>query len=184
MNTSGRVRAWAQNLLNRVGGYRNTTISTMTDQSPDSKWDAVSTVWSGRAKDLVSESKPSSWSESPLVCQMYMNPLISGEADVGWLEFVAKKYFENPVKLALSLGCGGGGLERHGLALNIAASFDAFDISEGALELAQELAKKEGIQRSINYQVANLNALVLPENNTMPSLLHTPCITSKHWNTI
>lgn len=164
MNTSGRVRAWTQYLLNRVGGYRSAAISTTAGQSSDSKWDSVSTLWSSRAKDLVSQNRPSSWSESPLVCQMYMNPLISGEADVGWLEFIARKYFKSPVKSVLSLGCGGGGLERHGLALNIAASFDAFDISDGALELARELAKKEGVQRSVNYQLANLNALVLPEN--------------------
>ena len=165
MNTSGRLKNWAQHLLNLVGQRSSTTEHATIDQQTDSKWNGVSALWSSGAKDLVSENRPSSWAESPLVCQMYMNPLISGEANVGWLEFVAKKYFANPVRTALSLGCGGGGLERHGLILNIADSFDAFDISDGALELARDLSIKQGCHHKINYQVADLNALVLPKNH-------------------
>lgn len=88
-----------------------------------------------------------------------MNPLISGLAEVGWLEAVAREYFPAPVKRALSLGCDGGGLERHGLQLRIAEAFDAYDVSAEAVKLAQSLARDAGQSSAINYAVANLNKL-------------------------
>jgi hypothetical protein len=42
---------------------------------------------------------------------MYINPAVSGKEDMGWLEAVARTYYESPVESALSLGCGGGALE-------------------------------------------------------------------------
>lgn len=65
---------------------------------------------------------------------------------------------------ALSLGCGGGGLERHGLKLQIANRFDAFDVSEDAIQLAREEAHKSGQLAAIHYAVANLNSLEFAEN--------------------
>ena len=65
----------------------------------------------------------------------------------------------------MSLGCGGGGFERHGLQLQIAERFDAFDVSEDALELAKEEAEKSGQLESINYTVSNLKKLEFAENS-------------------
>tara|TARA_R110002073_G_scaffold207437_4_gene367339 strand:- start:26 stop:988 length:963 start_codon:yes stop_codon:yes gene_type:complete len=115
--------------------------------------------WGERARQQTELNKPNSWAECPVVNQEYICPLISGEANVGWLEYVARKYYPSPVRSALSLGCGGGGLERHGLQLRIAERFDAFDVSEGAIQLCREEARKSGQLESINYAVANLNKL-------------------------
>jgi ubiquinone/menaquinone biosynthesis C-methylase UbiE len=128
------------------------------------KWSAVSKLWETRAAELIENEKPTSWTDSPLVQQMYIHPLISGRANIGWLESVSEKYFTSPVSTALSLGCGGGGLERHAADLKIAQNFVAYDVSEGAIELAKNLAKKRGL-RQLTYRVADLNTLVHPENN-------------------
>lgn len=115
--------------------------------------------WGERARQQVELNRPNSWAECPVVNQEYICPLISGKPNVGWLEYAARKYYSTPVKAALSLGCGGGGLERHGLQLRIAERFDAYDVSEGAIQLCRAEAEKSGQLGSINYAVANLNKL-------------------------
>jgi len=120
--------------------------------------------WGERAREQVALNMPNSWAECPIVNQEYICPLISGQAQVGWLEYVARKYYSSPVPIALSLGCGGGGLERHGLQLQIAQRFDAFDVSDDALQLAKEEAQKSGQFASINYTASNLNKLGFAEN--------------------
>jgi ubiquinone/menaquinone biosynthesis C-methylase UbiE len=129
----------------------------------DEGLEAAGKHWGERAREQVGLIKPNSWAECPIVNQEYICPLISGEAHVGWLEYVARKYYPNPVDLALSLGCGGGGLERHGLQLRIAERFDAFDVSAGALQIAEEEAQKSGQIDHISYAVANLNKLEFAE---------------------
>ncbi|MDO9319463.1 MAG: class I SAM-dependent methyltransferase [Gammaproteobacteria bacterium] len=94
---------------------------------------------------------------------MYIHPLISGQPDKNWLEYIAAQFFKTPVNLALSLGCGGGGLERHAVALNIVDSFHAYDVSTGAIEIARNSAVGHAIGHRIDYRVADLNTLVLPE---------------------
>ena len=120
--------------------------------------------WGKRARELEAQHTPSSWTECPVVIAEYMNPLISGRAEVGWLEAVARAHFPKPVARALSLGCGGGGLERHGLQLQIADGFDAYDVAADAVELARKLAQESGQAERINYQVANLNTLEFAEH--------------------
>lgn len=129
------------------------------DMSDDSGLETASKLWGERAREQVSQLRPNSWAECPVVSTEYICQLISGSAEVGWLEYVARRYYKTPVARALSLGCGGGGLERHGLQLEIANQFDAYDVSDGALELAREEAVKSGQQDSILYRVANLNQL-------------------------
>lgn len=120
--------------------------------------------WAERAREQQLAALPSSWAECPVVIREYINPRVSGTSDQGWLEAVARDYFKQPVKLALSLGCGGGGLERHGLQLGIAHRFEAYDVSAGAIELAREEAAISGQAADIDYQVANLNRIELPAN--------------------
>ena len=121
--------------------------------------ETASKHWGERALEQKLATMPSSWSECPVVIQEYINPRVSGTKDQGWLEAVARDYFKQGVKRGLSLGCGGGGLERHGLQLGIAQAFDAYDVSAGAVELAIEEATISEQIDAINYQVANLNKL-------------------------
>ena len=69
---------------------------------------ATSNFWGQRAAELEAVSRPTAWTDSPLVNSMYIHPLISGRADKNWLEYIAAQFFQTPVSLALSLGCGGG----------------------------------------------------------------------------
>ncbi|MEX0964044.1 MAG: class I SAM-dependent methyltransferase [Pseudohongiellaceae bacterium] len=115
--------------------------------------------WGERARQQVELNRPNSWAECPVVNQEYICPLISGQANVGWLEYVARKYYATPVQRALSLGCGGGGLERHGLQLRMTEHFDAYDVSDDAIQLCKEEAEKSGQLSSVDYAVANLNKL-------------------------
>lgn len=127
--------------------------------------ETASAHWAARAQAQKLADLPSSWAECPVLVREYINPRVSGTADQGWLEAVSRDYFKQGVKLALSLGCGGGGLERHGLQLGIAQRFDAYDVSAGAVELAIEEATITGQIDAINYQVANLNKIELPRNH-------------------
>lgn len=129
----------------------------------DPERDATSKHWGERARALETEQRPTAWTDSPLVNRLYINPLVSGNADTGWLTYVARQYFPTPVGMALSLGCGGGGLERHGYDLQIAREFHGLDVAQDAIALARELALRPR-KRRIRYEVADLNTLVLPEN--------------------
>lgn len=134
-------------------------------RSEEQDMETASAHWAARAREQKLADLPSSWAECPVLIREYINPRVSGTADQGWLEAVARDYFKQSVKLALSLGCGGGGLERHGLQLGIAQRFDAYDVSSGAVQLAIEEATITGQIDAINYQVANLNKVELPENH-------------------
>ena len=134
-----------------------------SDADPEDGLARASAHWGERARAQAAHTIPSSWTECPVVIREYMNPLISGAADVGWLEAVAREYFANPVPRALSLGCGGGGLERHGLQLRVADTFDAFDVSADAVALARTQAEASGQAGHIHYAVADLNRLAFSE---------------------
>ncbi len=133
-----------------------------SEQSPTSDLELASKHWGEKAQEAIQALRPSSWAECPIVLSEYINPQVSGHAERGWLEAVASDYFAEPVDVALSLGCGGGGLERHGLQLGIAGRFDAYDVSAGAIDVAQEEAQKSGQADAIHYQVADLNRIELP----------------------
>lgn len=121
-------------------------------------YDKAKQLWGDNAAALVRKSLPSSWAECPFVLQEYINPLVSrSNPPKDWLSSIANTYFPEPVPRALSLGCGSGGLERHGLDLKITEQFDALDFSPQAIEVAKKEAKKLFGSRNINYQVADLN---------------------------
>lgn len=126
---------------------------------------AAGEIWGQRASELARTGHvPVAWTDSPLVNTLYIHPLISGNPDVNWLGAVGQHFFPTPVAKALSLGAGGGGLERHGVSINIARQFDAFDVSKKSIELAQQLAAEHGWSDRIRYHVADLNRHVFPAN--------------------
>ncbi len=129
-------------------------VASDAASNSDAAMELAGAHWGERAREQQLAVLPGSWAEIPVVIREYINPRVSGTGDQGWLEAVARDYFKQPVKVALSLGCGGGGLERHGLQLNIATRFEAYDVSAGAIELAREEAGITGQQDAIDYQVA------------------------------
>jgi SAM-dependent methyltransferase len=113
------------------------------------------------AKPLsVSEKKLVAWMEHPKI-QGYINSRITGDSAIDWFSYVNKKYITAPVELGLSLGCGEGGLERHGLFLGTVKYFDAIDISAGAIDIARKEALNAGIADRVNYIVSDINQLQL-----------------------
>lgn len=67
-----------------------------------------------------------------------------------------------PVRRALSLGCGHGGLERGLAGLGVAERYDAIDLSAGAIEEARRLAAAAGLE-NIEYRVGDLEKADFPE---------------------
>lgn len=121
--------------------------------------DKASKHWGEKAQESVTEHVPSSWTECPIVLEEYINPAVSLGKGLDWLTAISKDYFPEPVNKALSLGCGGGGLERHGLLLQMAKQFDAFDVSAEAINIARAEAAKYDVTELLRYDVANLNLL-------------------------
>lgn len=63
-----------------------------------------------------------------------INKRTTGDEALEWFAYISSKYFQNPIKSALSVGCGEGALERYAITQGIAEVFDAIDIAEGAIE--------------------------------------------------
>ena len=115
-------------------------------------------VWGERARERQNVNRSIvAWTDSPLVLRGYVHPAISGRPDENWLGWAIRRYFPEPVGLAVSIGSGDGGLERHGLAAGLARRFEGFDASAGAVELARRLAAEHGIADRATYAVADLN---------------------------
>jgi len=115
-------------------------------------------LWGDRARERQSSTRPIlAWTDSLVVSRQYIHPTISGLPDENWLDWSARRYFPTPAELALSIGSGDGGLERHGLSVGLAKRFEAFDASPGAVELARQLAQKHGLEDRVTYSVADLN---------------------------
>jgi len=109
----------------------------------------------------VSEKKLIAWMEHPRI-QRHINMRITGNPSLDWFTYVNQKYLPLTVDRGLSLGCGGGGLERHAFFLKKVKYFDAIDVSHRAIETAKKEAEHAGISGNVDYMVADLNHLILP----------------------
>lgn len=101
------------------------------------------------------------WMNHPFIDKFYINRQISKNPEENWLVYVNKNYVPVTLDLGLTLGCGNGGLERHALSLGMCRQFEAFDIAEGAIDVARDLAVKEGIDSQVKYEVMNINQIFL-----------------------
>ncbi len=102
-----------------------------------------------------------SWLEHPTILEC-VNRRVSGDPKVSTMWWFRNKYFQRPVELALSLGCGFGGFERFGIDNGITRKFHANDLSDGAIEKAREGAAQAGLADKIEYSVLNLDDFALP----------------------
>ena len=128
----------------------------------------LSKRWGAIAKQRLDNQKketktPNNWLDSDLVERYYIRPRVSGDPNLWWLTYAANKYIHHKLAHGLSLGCGDGLYERVCVQAGISEKMDAFDISEEAIEVAKTAAMKEGIINYINYQTADINTLLLPE---------------------
>ena len=105
------------------------------------------------------------WLDSPFVEDEYIRPQVSGDRSVYYLEYFFDQYFpERTANRGLSLGCGGGNLERGLVGMNAAQTIDAHDASPASIELARQLAQEDGIAGRIRYHQSDINTLDLEPN--------------------
>lgn len=111
-------------------------------------WDDLRFHDGGSAVDQI-------WLSHPLV-RHEVNRLVSGDPLVwptGWLaEFLAGSL---PLRSAVVIGCGTGGLERDLISKNVVAHVVGLDLAAAPLERAKELAAAAGISDRVTYQVAD-----------------------------
>ena len=119
-------------------------------------WDEFAAKLAGRRTGLF-------WWEVPEVMRE-INRRISGDGEVGWIEYTARKHVRDlPVERCLSLGCGTGDSERVLARMGAFRECDAFDLSAVAIEKAKEAARLEGFS-NINYSEADINSIRLAKN--------------------
>ena len=119
-------------------------------------------LWDERVEGVESGERKG-WLDWELIEVEHIRPQVSGDREVYYLEhFVATHLAARPVERALSLGCGGGNLERALLAMGAAREIDAYDSSPESIRLARELAARAGLDGRIHYHVADLNRSELP----------------------
>ncbi len=121
--------------------------------------------WDQRVTE-VETGGPQGWLDSELVEREHIRPQISGDPDVSYLEHFCRRHVfrssgGRPAGRVLSLGCGGGNLERALLHLGAAEKIDAYDESPESIDLARDLARREGMEERIRYQVADVNRIAL-----------------------
>lgn len=125
--------------------------------------DAVNQYWGEFINESHRKNKRVAWWEAGPEIHKYKNRSVSGNPDTNWVQYTLRKYFNGRLPLArcLSLGCGGGGLERELASSGAFQQCDAYDVSEGAVRLARERAEQLGIN-NITYHIADINELTLP----------------------
>lgn len=111
---------------------------------------------------LVESKVLKGWLDWEFIEVEHIRSSVSGDKSVYYLQHFFQHHLpQMPVQRALSLGCGGGNLERALIKLNSAQSIDAYDASPESIRLAKELAAKEGFSERIQYAVCDINAIEL-----------------------
>ncbi len=104
-----------------------------------------------------------SWMEHSEV-RKYINDSVSegrGLWPIDWFEsYLGGRRFAR----ALSIGCGGGPLERDLIRRGLCSRCDAFDGSPQSIAAAQAAAREAGIEGSVHYYVGDFNEPELPKN--------------------
>lgn len=133
----------------------------MTSKSRRSPAGTAEAFWADAATGRRKGDYPVHWLQSDLVLRHCVNPRISGEPEVGWLEWVQKTFIPREVERGFVLGCGGGLLERNAARLGICRRFLAVDLSAEAIAVSSTLAQREGWEE-FEYQALDANHLELP----------------------
>lgn len=110
------------------------------------------------AVDEAESDRPGGWMDLEIVEREYIRPQVTGDANTSYLEYFVEEHLpRRPVDLGLSLGCGGGHLERALLDLGAAERMVGLDASSGSIELARRLAREAGHGDEVDYRVADLD---------------------------
>ena len=108
----------------------------------------------------VESGQPRGWLDWQFIEEEYIRPQISGDSGTSYLPYLFHRHVDAlPAARVLSLGCGGGNLERAMIDLGLAEQIDAFDVSPESIRLAKELAASAGMAERIGYAVADLDRI-------------------------
>lgn len=136
-----------------------------TKKTPDLPPKAVAAALWGRKAQQMHRDKDWSrnlWQSHPIT-QKHIQQHMSGDPAKNWLTFVKEHYCPQPRERGLSLGCGDGAAERDSIRMGICRHIDAIDLSPGAIETARQQARIAGVDKSINYEIGDLDQITLPE---------------------
>ncbi|MEL7061078.1 MAG: class I SAM-dependent methyltransferase [Acidobacteriota bacterium] len=144
-------------LKRRLAAIRNRLLGRFRRERAAEYWD--------ERVEVVESAQPQGWLDLELIEREHLRPRLSGDPDVYYLQhFLATWVPERPVERMLSLGCGGGNLERAFLDLGAARAIDANDVSAGSIEHARRAAAEAGYDHLLTYEVLDLDAEPLPAN--------------------
>ena len=138
---------------------------TRNDKNADKGLERAARLWGDRSAQLGDEdiAKGYFWNDKAVI-RRHHNRKISGRDHVDWIDYVAERCLtQRPLERCLSLGCGGGKLERWLVARGVARSVDAYDVSPRSIQVARELAQQNGYS-TIHYAVADVNTVALPSS--------------------
>ena len=111
------------------------------------------------------------------------NRLVSGDPEVGYIEYLSGKYLSGRHGLiGLSLGCGSGWRELEWARRAEFRSLQAFDISESGIRQARADAAASGLDGVVDFGVGDVNQLEFEASSFDVILLRTPSITSRRWS--
>lgn len=145
-----------QNVEMRATEHRQAPPSAPegADGQPTGHWD--------RNVARVESKELKGWLDWEFIEVEHIRPQVSGDKSVYYLQHFFRHHLPSmPVARALSLGCGGGNLERALIQLKAATRIDAYDASPESIRIATELAAKEGLGERLTYRVADINRLEL-----------------------
>lgn len=111
-------------------------------------------------REIVQQSHVS-WMEDPAIHE-YVNQSIGGKQAMWPIDWFEQWLGGRKFGRALSIGCGGGALERDLVRRGLCARVDAFDGSVTSLHLARTTADAEGLGKRIGYFAADFNEPALP----------------------
>lgn len=122
------------------------------------KWGAEACTWEiGRGIH---------WTEHKAI-QERINKRVSGDVHKDpykyFIDFLNKKGINLPLARCLTLGCGGGDLERGLSKYNFCLKHDAYDLADDAIKKAGEKAESEGLKH-ICYDVIDINQISIAPN--------------------
>ncbi len=159
-----RFERWCRLRLSKHPRLR-AVASVVRRQLLPSRWGALaSRHWDDRVGD-VEAGRQRGWLDWPLVEEEHVRPQISGDPKVYYLEYFFERHVKNrPVDHILSLGCGGGNLERALVEIGATRQVDGFDVSPESIRLANQLAAESGLGDQLNYEVADIDQIELPVN--------------------
>ncbi len=121
-------------------------------------------AWTARAWART-QNPPCNWVDIPEVKQR-INRMISGDPNVDYQEYIARKYLGQiaPSK-GLSLCCGTGHREIGWARLGVFKTINAYDISSPRIEYAKAQARRYGLDKTLDFQVGDVISLNVPKGS-------------------